>query len=75
MKRYRRIADKRGDGVAMIENDSICGSCRMTVRPQLVLQVYRGELIETCEGCSRILVHPKSVQSAESEAAAASAKA
>ena len=75
VNRYRKIADKRGDGVAMIEADSICGSCRMTIRPQLVLQVYRGELIETCEGCSRILVHPKSTQSAAAEAAVSGAQA
>ena len=55
MKReFQRIYKQRqGVAVATIVNDS-CNACRSRVRPALLQQLKRGELVH-CEGCSRIL--------------------
>ncbi len=58
IKRYERIVEKRVTGVAIIEGET-CSSCFRQIPPQLVIQVYRGELIEGCPSCQRILVHEK----------------
>lgn len=73
VKRYERIANARqGLGVAMIRGET-CLSCRRTLPPQLCLQVYRGEILETCPSCQRILVHEASTRSAGADAAAEAA--
>jgi hypothetical protein len=52
---YRRIRDNR-EGVAIAEvRDGICGECRMTVRPQMLIEVQRSPKLVLCESCSRIL--------------------
>jgi predicted nucleic acid-binding Zn-ribbon protein len=56
VKRYERIAERRGTAVAII-NGEMCSACRTTMPPQLVLQVYKGVVLETCAVCQRILVH------------------
>jgi predicted nucleic acid-binding Zn-ribbon protein len=56
VKKYQRIAERKGAGVAVVTGET-CGGCSRQVRPQLVLQLYKGEVIETCEQCQRILVH------------------
>lgn len=73
VKRYERIAAARqGLGVAMIRGET-CQACRRTLPPQLCLQIYRGELLETCPSCQRILVHEASTRSAATDAAAEAA--
>ena len=53
-REFQRIAKKRGGiAVTMIASDS-CSSCRTRVRPALMQQLKRGEMV-TCEGCGRIL--------------------
>ena len=57
VKRYETIAAKRqGQGVAVIVKDS-CTACRRLIPAQLSLQVRRGLVLETCDGCARLLVH------------------
>ena len=65
--RYSRIAEQRkGVGVAIIKGE-MCSQCRRTLPPQLCLQVYKGQIIETCPSCQRILVHEASTRSTTSE--------
>lgn len=74
VKRYERIANARqGLGVAMIRGET-CQACRRTLPPQLCLQIYRGELLETCPSCQRILVHEASTRSAGTDAATEAAE-
>ena len=44
------------DGIAVAEvvNGS-CSACFMSLRPQMSLEVKRGDAIITCESCTRIL--------------------
>jgi len=64
---YDRFATRSKDGIAVAEviNGS-CSACFMSLRPQMQLEVKRGDQIITCENCARILY----IQPKDSEAAA-----
>ena len=53
---YNRLAQRSRDGIAVAEvvNGS-CSACFMALRPQMAVEVKRGEQIITCESCTRIL--------------------
>lgn len=53
---YNRLAQRSRDGIAVAEvvNGS-CSACFMSLRPQMQVEVKRGDQIITCESCSRIL--------------------
>lgn len=53
---YNRMAQRSRDGIAVAEvvNGS-CSACFMSLRPQMNLEVKRGDKIITCESCTRIL--------------------
>jgi predicted nucleic acid-binding Zn-ribbon protein len=63
---YNRLAQRSRDGLAVAEvvNGS-CSACFMSLRPQMQVEVKRGDQIITCESCTRILYMPN----AESKAA------
>lgn len=72
-KRYARIAEARqGTGVALIVGET-CQACRRTLPPQLCMQVYRGQVLETCPSCQRILVHESVTRSSGADEAAEAA--
>jgi len=56
---YNRLAQRSRDGIAVAEvvNGS-CSACFMSLRPQMNLEVKRGDAIVTCESCTRILYIP-----------------
>ena len=61
---YDRLAQRSRDGIAVAEvvNGS-CSACFMSLRPQMQVEVKRGDQIITCESCSRILyLMPKAEQ-------------
>ena len=53
---YDRLAQRSRDGIAVAEvvNGS-CTACNMSLRPQMNVEVRKGDKIITCENCSRIL--------------------
>lgn len=56
LKRYEQISSKRGDvGVAWIEKQ-ICQACSRILPPELFLRVAKGEVLEQCPSCQRLLV-------------------
>lgn len=62
---YNRLAQRSRDGIAVAEvvNGS-CSACFMSLRPQMQVEVKRGDQIITCESCTRILyIAPKAEQS------------
>ena len=64
---YDRLAQRSRDGIAVAEviNGS-CSACYMQLRPQVQLNVKKGDEIITCESCTRIMyIAPR-----ESEASA-----
>jgi predicted nucleic acid-binding Zn-ribbon protein len=67
---YNRLVQRSRDGIAVAEvvNGS-CSACFMGLRPQVNLEIKRGDQIITCESCTRILYVP-SVAPLSEEAAA-----
>ena len=57
---YDRMAQRSRDGIAVAEvvNGS-CSACFVLLRPQVQLNVKKGDEIITCENCTRILFLPK----------------
>ncbi len=62
---YDRLAQRSRDGIAVAEviNGS-CSACNISLRPQVQLNVKKGDEIITCENCTRILY----IQNREAEA-------
>lgn len=56
---YNRLAQRSRDGVAVaaVVNGS-CSACFMSLRPQMLVNVRKGDEIVTCESCSRIMYIP-----------------
>lgn len=56
LKRYEQIASKRaGLGVAVLIKET-CQACKRTVPPELFNRVAKGEILESCPFCQRLLV-------------------
>lgn len=63
---YARISARIRDGVAVAEaRNRSCTACFMSLRPQVMAEIRRGEDIITCDNCGRILFYApaESVQS------------
>jgi predicted nucleic acid-binding Zn-ribbon protein len=57
---YDRLAQRSRDGIAVAEVvGDACSACYMHLRPQVQLNVKKGDEIITCESCTRILYMPK----------------
>ena len=67
---YNRLAQRSRDGIAVAEvvNGS-CSACFMGLRPQVNLEIKRGDQIITCESCTRILYVPSAEPKAEEASA------
>ena len=67
---YNRLAQRSRDGIAVAEviNGS-CSACFMGLRPQVNLEIKRGDQIITCESCTRILYVASAAPQAEEAAA------
>jgi len=68
---YSRISARIRDGVAVAEaRNRSCTACFMSLRPQVMSEIRRGEEVITCDNCGRILyyVHTDPMQ-ADSAAA------
>ncbi len=66
---YNRMAQRSRDGIAVAEvvNGS-CSACFMALRPQMQVEVKKGEQIITCESCTRILYIPSKPEQSEATA-------
>ena len=66
---YNRLAQRSRDGIAVAEvvNGS-CSACYMQLRPQVQVNVKKGDEIITCESCTRIMYIAN--RAAQSEASA-----
>ncbi|MEA2104460.1 MAG: C4-type zinc ribbon domain-containing protein [Candidatus Cloacimonadota bacterium] len=64
-RRYNRlISHKNGKAIAEITKEGVCSGCHFKIRPQIVVEVIKGNSIITCENCSRIFI-PIDVSSKE----------
>ncbi|MBK9154780.1 MAG: hypothetical protein IPM25_11290 [Chloracidobacterium sp.] len=66
---YDRLAQRSRDGIAVAEvvNGS-CSACFMSLRPQMQVEVKKGDAIITCESCTRILFVPAKPETNEATA-------
>lgn len=55
---YNRISTRIRGGVAVVEaRNYACTACLMTLRPQVMSEIRRGDQIVLCENCNRILYY------------------
>jgi predicted nucleic acid-binding Zn-ribbon protein len=55
---YERIMKARGGtAVAAVDAASICGGCRMSIRPQALMELRVATGLMTCESCGRYLYY------------------
>ena len=55
---YARIRARIRDGVAVAEaRNRSCSACFMSLRPQVMAEIRRGEDVITCDNCGRILYY------------------
>ena len=55
---YTRIKTRIRDGVAVAEaRNRSCSACFMSLRPQVMAEIRRGEEVITCDNCGRILFY------------------
>lgn len=53
---YNRLVQRSRDGIAVAEvTNGTCQACFMALRPQIVVEIRRGDKIITCESCTRIM--------------------
>ncbi|MEO7674079.1 MAG: C4-type zinc ribbon domain-containing protein [Pyrinomonadaceae bacterium] len=66
---YNRMAQRSRDGIAVaaVINGS-CSACFMSLRPQMQVEVRKGDQIITCESCTRILYTPSKAETNEAAA-------
>ena len=63
---YNRISTRIRDGVAVAEaRAGSCTACFMSLRPQMMSEVRRGEEIILCDNCNRILYYVPAEQQAQ----------
>ena len=65
--RYTRIAKNRGNAISMVKNE-VCSQCRYKLPPHTGRQIYKGQAIETCPSCQRLMVSEFNVEVAETPA-------
>ena len=55
---YGRISARIRDGIAVAEaRNRSCTACFMSLRPQVMAEIRRGEEVITCDNCGRILYY------------------
>ena len=71
---YKRISARIRDGIAVAEaRNGSCTACFMSLRPQVMAEVRRGDEIITCDNCNRILYYTPSEAAPKPESAHAPA--
>ena len=64
LKRYNTVMHRRGTAVVEVR-DGVCQGCHMSLAPQLAIQVERGESIQSCRQCNRLLFVPEAEEEGE----------
>ncbi|MEO1268656.1 MAG: C4-type zinc ribbon domain-containing protein [Myxococcota bacterium] len=57
IRRYDFIRSRRGGRAIVAARDAHCEGCFMAIPPQLYIQIQRGETLESCPSCQRILFY------------------
>ncbi len=67
LKRYDTIRSKRGAALAPCFSGR-CSACNMSLAPQLYNTVIKGQTIEACPSCNRIIYYREPEKTAEAQA-------
>ena len=60
---YDRIMKARGGtAVAAVDPSAICGGCRMSIRPQALMELRHASGLMTCENCGRYMYWQETAQ-------------
>lgn len=70
LKKYSTIRMRRGLAMVPVKNGT-CQGCNMNIPPQLYNQLQRGDSIELCGTCNRIIYWDKLLESPDGEPAPA----
>lgn len=63
LSRYERLSKRGGSALSEAKNGA-CSLCRMTIRPQMLSEIRKGDQLIDCENCSRILYYIPPTESA-----------
>ncbi|MBH1989188.1 MAG: hypothetical protein I8H75_01415 [Myxococcaceae bacterium] len=55
-KRYEQVASKRAGVAIAILSQGVCTACKRALPPELYNRVSKGELLESCPFCQRLLI-------------------
>lgn len=66
--KYDFIRSRRPGLAIVAARDAHCEGCYMAIPAQLYIEVQRGETLQTCPSCQRILYHGQSEEAASAEA-------
>ncbi len=55
LKRYEAALKRRGSGTAVLE-EGLCRTCHVSISPHLAQRIMRGDLLEPCPSCTRLLI-------------------
>ena len=73
LKKYSAIRMRRGLAMAPVKNGT-CQGCNMNIPPQLYNQLQRGDSIEICGTCNRIIYWDKLLENPDGQPAEAAEK-
>jgi len=57
VKRYAALIKHKSRKAVVYKINDTCGGCGYRIRPQLIIEIDRGEKLISCENCGRILVY------------------
>lgn len=55
LRRYEQVRQQKGTGLAKTTEGGICQACHISLPPMLLQQLMRGEVLDQCPNCKRIL--------------------
>jgi len=56
IKRYGALIKNKGRKAVVFNENNACGGCGYKIRPQLQIEINKGDKIISCESCGRIIV-------------------
>jgi predicted nucleic acid-binding Zn-ribbon protein len=57
IKRYALLIKHKDRKAVAHNHNGACSACGFRIRPQLIIEINKGEAIESCENCGRMLVY------------------
>lgn len=57
VKRYAALIKHKGRKAVAYKINNACSGCGYKIRPQMIIEIDKGEKVVYCENCSRILVY------------------